>query len=467
MPITPHDSIAHDPVVHDPVVEHYRHQAKHLHKAVQAGSGAAAQRVASHLPRLRNAPAADVIDGDVGLQECQHVVARENGYTKWAVLVDPETPRFEDIVQLSDAEIGVLLRDVGPQDMALALLGLTQAPVSRRHHAVLGMLAQLPNDVHDELRAQAVDLTLDADAIADAQERIARQVGKLKQAGQIPHRAQKSTREPPAPVDVSGDLAVWNRCLETASLDQIRAGLLALGAAHESGVLEGTLAGAGQSYAWHGVRLVVDGTEVSMIRHLLGHQLRTALRQVEIRWRMAIEATASMAWGDNPRIIQHKLAALYSTEQQPAYRDTEGTLSQAVERLQRTAATSMTLHEINELYTDIAWAACISCAVRADGLVALSEIADAMDDELMAEGLRLIADRVGGTTRTPDEALGQTIQRIVDEMETSVASRLAQVKLRYRLVEEGIVALAEGESVEQLTSRLDAVQVEDEVRAVS
>lgn len=55
-------------------------------------------------------------------QEIQHVIAREQGYSRWRV--DDGVPRFESITELSDADIRVLLREVGGRDLALALQGL-------------------------------------------------------------------------------------------------------------------------------------------------------------------------------------------------------------------------------------------------------------------------------------------------------------------------------------------------------
>ena len=55
-------------------------------------------------------------------QEIQHVIAREQGYSRWRV--DVGVPRFESITELSDADIRVLLREVGGRDLALALQGL-------------------------------------------------------------------------------------------------------------------------------------------------------------------------------------------------------------------------------------------------------------------------------------------------------------------------------------------------------
>ena len=111
---------------HDASVKHFRHEAKALLRALEAGNAEAARRVSHNLPRLSGASIADVLAADVGLQETQHVIACEQGYTQWVELIDGGEPRFESITELTDADIRVLLKEVGPQDMAAALLGMAR-----------------------------------------------------------------------------------------------------------------------------------------------------------------------------------------------------------------------------------------------------------------------------------------------------------------------------------------------------
>jgi hypothetical protein len=99
---------------------------------------------------------------------------------------------------------------------------------------------------------------------------------------------------------------------------------------------------------------------------------------------MAIEATVSIAYGDNPRLLPLKLAPIYTTDTSSSYRGVEGTVELALERLKQTPATSMSLDEITELYADIAWIARIASAVQDDGLAVFSQIAEVVDDEQMA-----------------------------------------------------------------------------------
>ena len=427
---------------HDSTVEHYRHQARHLHQALRAGSTDAAVRVARGLRRLRGASPDEVLAADVGLQEVQHVVARENGYRQWKELVTSDDPRFEDVVLLTDADIRVLLREVANEDLALALSALAQSRVSRRHHAALGLFRQLTPEAQDEVRRRAHSLGTGEDAVAAAQVRIAWQARRLEEQGRI-RSATPAVRSQPARALPRG-LAVWDRPLPTLSPEQIDTGLNALAEAHAAGNLEATLPADASAYVWEGVRLIVDRTEPELVRDLMETHAQTALREVDLRCRMAIEGTAAIGFDANPRIMPLKLAAIYTTDKHRSYRDPEGTVPLALERLQRRPTTRMSLDEITEFYTDLAWIARLSRVVGEGRLAVLSEVAEAVDDEYMASGLHLLAERVPLQGDVDEGERTTVINGIRDEMEQQLPRRLGAAKRRYELVCRGIVALSEG-----------------------
>ncbi len=461
------------PTPHDSTIEHYRHAARHLQKALQAEEADAAPRISRNLSRLSDAAPKEIFAADIGLQECQHVVAREHGYDNWAQVVDFGEPRIEDITLLSDADIRVLLNEIGPEDMATALRGMADGPVSKMHHAVLGLQRQMPPAVQDELRRRAGEVKPDPAVLADTQRRIALQARLLEEQGLIRRgRADGEPSEPPAAVALPPGLDTWDRAVEQLSPEEIRVGLTALAVARETGVLEAAIPEDGSAealnqFVWQGVRLVVDQMEPALLRDILQTHAWTALRHVDLRWRITIEATISIAFGDNPRVVLLKLAPIYTTDPKPSYRAVEGTVELALKRLQQTPASQMTLAEICELYTDIAWIARVASAVHEDGLSVLLPIAEAMDDQLMADGLRMLAERVGVGHFRPgpaDDESRAVNHQIMDEMERVVPSRLAQVKLKYDLICAGIAAIAEGCTSEGLADVLDGVTLEEEVR---
>lgn len=70
-----------------PNVENLRKQAKSLHKQLKAGSVDSIERIRKGLPRLAQTAATEVSDAGVTLQEVQHVIAVEHGFSNWKQLV--------------------------------------------------------------------------------------------------------------------------------------------------------------------------------------------------------------------------------------------------------------------------------------------------------------------------------------------------------------------------------------------
>lgn len=66
-----------------PSLRHLKNEAKDLHKALKAGDAEVAVRVRQHLPSLDRG---EKSPEEVGLQEVQHVIAREHGFKNWNVL---------------------------------------------------------------------------------------------------------------------------------------------------------------------------------------------------------------------------------------------------------------------------------------------------------------------------------------------------------------------------------------------
>ena len=70
---------------------HLKKQAKELLKEYHDGRTQARVRAGTHLPRLSGEPAGTA-GTDLTLQEAQHVIAREHGYSEWARIVDATEP---------------------------------------------------------------------------------------------------------------------------------------------------------------------------------------------------------------------------------------------------------------------------------------------------------------------------------------------------------------------------------------
>ena len=70
-----------------PNVENLRKQAKSLRKQLMAGAADSVARIRKGLPRLSGTADADVSGAGVTLQEVQHVIAVEHGFSNWKQLL--------------------------------------------------------------------------------------------------------------------------------------------------------------------------------------------------------------------------------------------------------------------------------------------------------------------------------------------------------------------------------------------
>lgn len=135
-----------------PNVENLKKQAKGLHKQLQAGDGDSVARVRKGLPRLSQVAEADVPAAGVTLQEVQHVIAVEQGFSSWKEVLGPSGTRrrqlvagaygyrdwaaleaeierapsvraFQDLSRLDEEEIRQLVFRSGRDRLALVLCG--------------------------------------------------------------------------------------------------------------------------------------------------------------------------------------------------------------------------------------------------------------------------------------------------------------------------------------------------------
>ena len=445
----------------NPALKHFRNDAKQLLKALKTGSREAAARIAEHLPRLSGSSVEDVLAADVGLQEAQHVVAREHGYAQWKDLPEADGHDFEDLVRLSDAEIRVLLREVGEQDLALALKALEKGALSVTHQVVFGLLQQLPEPVRASLRRDVQVLDAGDDQIEEALVRIAQQAGQLHNLGYLlrwpPKDGATSDASPKPSMPRPAEADVLLEPLDSLDLDQLRQGLMALSSAcgHDLTALEGMIPEDERGFLWDHLRHVVDHTEPELLRHLLETRAGTLTHHTESRLKMLVEGMASIATGDNPRMVAHKLSRMYYQETPRAYREPEGTVELAVTRLQTHPASRMSLHELVEFIVDLAWINWRASAVSEAGCAVLSQVADAVDDEFMARGLRTLAERGRFQKELTPEYRGE-VNRMVEELETESVREVERVRRRYRLVTNGIVAIREGKREAELDAAMAA-----------
>ena len=208
--------------------------------------------------------------------------------------------------------------------------------------------------------------------------------------------------------------------LDRLSPEQVRQichGLAVMVENHGITSLEATVEGCASDLLAEAVRLAVDGTEPALLQDLVETRADTLVRYLETRQRMIIEGLAAIACLDNPRIVQHKVSTMYLVEPEAAYREPEGNLELALQRLQGQPVSKMTLHELTEFLCDVSWIARRAIAVKSQGLAELKELADAVDDELLAAGLGELAQlpRLSAEHRDRVDALGAQLKEQMGE----------------------------------------------------
>ena len=102
-----------------PNLKHLKNQAKALLKAYRAKDGDAVERIQQNLPRLSTISKSEVFEADVSLQETQHVIAREYGFSGWTRLKIAAT--FEEFVDSTDREIQAVMKRIVQDDLQTAL----------------------------------------------------------------------------------------------------------------------------------------------------------------------------------------------------------------------------------------------------------------------------------------------------------------------------------------------------------
>lgn len=432
----------------NPSLKHLRHEAKELVKALKGGSSEAAGRVSRNLPRLDGSSTDAVLKGEVSLQEAQHVLAKEYGYRTWVELVEAVERAFEDLAKLSDDELLILLRTVDQKDMVVAIVDAPTGPEAFRTRALMAMSKRVRLFILEETEFAAPS----PDESAASRARIWESARQLGEQGKIDWPPGSGKRVAPSESEVAPEapvlpqeLSLFEKPLEELSLDEIRQALHGLAnVAHEHDIVhwETMVDGVASSFVSEGLRMAVDGTEPDLLMDLLETRAQTLVRNQDVRLRVIIEGSASIAAGDNPRVVTRKLNTVYSDQFQQLYRDHEGTVQQVRRRLQGQPASELSLDQLTELMTDLAWIARRGQVSHTGGVDTLLQVVDLIDDQFLADAVRMVA------ADTEFRALTLDLRKRLAEISHEAAQR-------YRLISEGIPAIQEGRHGPTLDECLD------------
>lgn len=233
-------------------------------------------------------------------------------------------PSFKDLAGLTDREIQTLLREVDQKDLVVALKG-AGSKVTKK--ILANMSERVRTFIKDEIACLG---PLQLSDVEEVRSRILQQVAQLRDQGQItwpPGRlTQAATVEPKLSKEylamktlVKDTLRRPPSQLQFAEIDALffnlaeiarRQGMLALDALNPPPKGEGVPV-AESEFLTSALRLAVDGTDPRLIREIMEHGMKSLLHEQEVKYQKMVEGMVSLQQGDNPRIIEHKLAVIH------------------------------------------------------------------------------------------------------------------------------------------------------------
>lgn len=195
-------------------------------------------------------------------------------------------------------------------------------------------------------------------------------------------------------------------------------------------------------YIAEALNLAADGTLPEKIRHLMQNRTDNVMRNLEIRLRVVLEGITAIRSQEHPRLIGHRLATVCYSGYAIQYRGSEVTAEQFRQRLAEEPACHLRNDELAMALVDLAWIA------RQEGVEALNEVVDAIDDEPLRDGVQMLINQV-------DKAALEAA------LEDRIAPALKSIRVPFTLYFRGMVAALEGKSGAELDEVLDSTRADD------
>jgi hypothetical protein len=425
-----------------------KHQAKDLRKAQVAGDVDALSQIRRYLPRCAEAADQEILAKKISLQEAQHVVACEYGFKHWEMLCAVVEADIDLFANLRDREAQHIMRQIDQKDMTAAMIGASAAVQDR-------FLLNMSSRVRGFIRAEMEMSSADAERIEQARRRIVQLAAECAVRGEIewPDGTTPTSTERISPqYRPSEEL----RHIAGRPLDQLTRGDLQdlfsglATQAQREGIL--SLVEYADSiddpFLRMGLQLVVDGTEPALVRDLLETRLVQAiLPHQRTRGLMVIEGAMAVYSGDNPLLVRHKLA-MFIAQPSPDWSDIDlqgVTVEGILAALREKSDGEMTLEEIADLY------ACLGKLAREKGIEILAPLPEEMlrleardlTSEMLRHGLDLLL-----SCPNPDQ--------IIKGMKVQLEAYLDSYDRIHRQVIEGLCAIQEGKSAEQVAAAVRA-----------
>ena len=163
-----------------PNLEQLKKQAKDLQKEYKSGDAKAYERIRLHLPRLAEKSDEEMPKERFVLQDAQHVIARLYGFFSWDMLSSAVKTPFAALMDFTDREIQVLLREVDQRDLVIALSRANSAVCDKiLNHNMSERVRQFIKDEIDFVG----DLPLEQ--VDEVQFRIVKQCVQLGEKGRV------------------------------------------------------------------------------------------------------------------------------------------------------------------------------------------------------------------------------------------------------------------------------------------
>ena len=314
-----------------PNLEQLKKQAKDLQKEYKSGDAKAYERIRLHLPRLAEKSDEEMPKERFVLQDAQHVIARLYGFSSWDMLSSAVKTPFAALVDFTDREIQVLLREVDQRDLVIALSRADEAVCDKiLNHNMSERVRQFIKDEIDFVG----DLPLEQ--VDETQFRIVKQCVQLGEKGRVVwppkplHKRTAKEKEAEKPSKTEREenemlLHLAQKKLDELSYDELHQLFVGMAErARKEGILSLESVGdaAVDPFVKMAIDLVVDGTEPALIMDILETWTKSLMHEHErryqdllhengVKYTKVIEAMMAMQAGDNPRVIEHKLSVIY------------------------------------------------------------------------------------------------------------------------------------------------------------
>ena len=438
-------------------VRHVRNEAKALRRVVREGDAKALTLMRAHVRRL-----GDLTDetaaASISLQEIQHELACDYGFTDWAALADAVEPRLvqinlQDLLQFSERDAERVLRAVDRRDLVRAIMGADTVLASNsigRLSPRVARYVQVEQDLAPELSKELVDAS---------SERICAEIRQLISVGAIvcPGTGGGSTTATP-PVLNDAALLLLRRPVPDLTQNEIISALGALGdvvTEHGWNACE-KIARQATEFVGEGIRLIIDGVEPDLQKDMLETRMLPLLHRHRIHMALLIEALFSVICGDNPRVVAYKLEVLYKESMTTAEAMdlapeliASAQIEQLRKILQREPWRELSHDDMRDFFVRPA------IIGRREGFCGL---ADAAQDRLLSLALRLLDDVCHRETEGQPPSGGMTPDTWLERVEKEMAHVIEDTYHRYQMMVVSLSALHRSVTAVDLEAAIRGVE---------